>query len=266
MLLVLPLITLIFLYGSRFIPYPASAEAGGYAITVLTYNLSAVNPDGDKLADFLQNTNADIVAMQEIHQETANRLETRLATQYPYQVRYDDTRNPSEFEGRMLLSRYPIPSHQAVAADYRTVLYLRAEIEVEGQTVSVFNIHLPPPRLQHGFSTAMRDGDFAVLLSNLQTEALNQPYIIMGDFNISDMTGIYGAMVNDMTLIDSQRAAGYGFGTSFPNLGWIPSMVRLDYVFVTDSLSPLEVHVIHDGTSDHFPVWARLQLKDTSNE
>ena len=129
-------------------------------------------------------------------------------------------------------------------------------------------MHTAPPRFANGFNTNARTEGITQLLIDLGSEQSQMPLIIMGDFNMSDKTGDYRRMNNGFT--DAYRATSTGFGTTFEYFGalglsWIPTYVRLDYIFLRDGvvsnqLVPIGSAVLRTGQSDHLPVIADLVI------
>jgi endonuclease/exonuclease/phosphatase family metal-dependent hydrolase len=113
-----------------------------------------------------------------------------------------------------------------------------------------------------------------MLFETLRDEPLDtQHYILVGDFNMSDAVDVHDVFVDELGLVDIYAAAGYGFGVTYPNfdtivpaLGWIPTLIRLDYAFVSPSLRPLAARVIREGVSDHYPLWVHLQMKGSPDD
>lgn len=255
------------LYGHTLLPKAAPPPSTAPEITVLTYNIFAGNRRVETIERVIEEADADIVAVQEANQTFIAHAETYLSVDYPYIAYYRDEQ-PSQYEGRMILSRYPIVATQIVPGYARTVLYLRAEIDVDGTRLAVYSVHLHPPAPYGIFSTEARSGDMQQLLDNAARDPL--PVIMLGDFNMTDMTADSRRI--SATYTDAFRATATGLGTSHPNgrfvhprLTFFPGLIRIDYVFHDDYFTPLEARVIRDGTSDHYPLWARLRLGKAPN-
>jgi vancomycin resistance protein VanJ len=252
------------LYAPAFLPKVPVAPSSAPEITVLTYNILAINRNLDAVARVILDTDADIVAIQEAQIEFQTYAETHLAERYPYIASFQAPGTP-RYEGRMLLSKYPILNAHVAAGYARTILYLRAEIDVSGETIALYNVHLHPPSPRWIFSTAARHGDLEVLLAETTQETL--PTLIVGDFNMTDATADYRLIASQ--YIDTYRERGDNIGTSHPNggvlhhrLSVIPSFIRIDYIFHDAAFTAVDTQVIRAGSSDHFPLWARLRLGD----
>lgn len=257
-------IMLIFLgmYASAWLPRVVELPAEPDQLTVLTYNMWARNDDPKAVHAVLKKSQADVVALQEVPDDFMMYADEHLRDQYPYQAIRRDP-GPIQYDGRMVLSRFPIKSVQATAAIGRKLLYLRAEIDLAGQPVAFYSVHLCPVTVQGGFSTAYRHEDLSLLLEDLADD--NLPKMILGDFNMTDTTQDYHLMV--ARYGDAYRDSVPGLGTSYPNwdifmpgMSVLPGGIRIDYIFVDDFFRSVDAGVIRGGKSDHRPVWARLHI------
>lgn len=264
-LLLLPA-TVVFswLYLPAYLPKTPLPPSSAPEITVLTYNILAINRNLDAVAEVILEADADIVAIQEAQIEFQTYAESHLTEHYPYMVAYQ-TAGFSRYEGRMLLSKYPILTASVESGYARTFLYLRAEIDAQGERIALYNVHLHPPSPRWIFSTVDRHGDMEVLLTNTAQETL--PTLIMGDFNMTDATEDYRLIASRYT--DTYRERATNIGTSHPNGGilhrWLsgfPGFIRIDYIFHDEVYAAVDTQVIRAGSSDHFPLWARLRFED----
>ncbi len=121
-------------------------------------------------------------------------------------------------------------------------------------------------RIAPELRTSLRRAHIEALLGHVRS--IDAPLIVAGDFNMVDQNADYRLLTQ--YLHDSYRAAGYGFGHTFPRPGafyfrsWrlvLPlSLVRIDYIFTSGHWHALEAHVNTGGNSDHLPVVSRLAL------
>ena len=237
------------LYGAAFIPKNAASETAN--LTLLTYNVYVNNTDFEGVADVIRASDADFVALQEMRTEMFDFLEQTLSPIYPYIVPQDGQ------SGTILMSRYPLRSIE-------TDTGVSAIVTVHGQEILVHAIHLPVP-LGDFFSSDRRSRQLDVLLQ--ETARFDMPQILMGDFNMTDATSDYRRVVQRFT--DVYRQTRMGMGTTFPN--WtgvnpesrgLPSLIRLDYMFISSHIIPIDARVIRDGFSDHHALIAHLRLEE----
>ncbi|GAB5492195.1 MAG: endonuclease/exonuclease/phosphatase family protein [Phototrophicaceae bacterium] len=273
--LILPIIGFLVLYAPAFVPRTVPT-ADGIELSLLTYNLRASNTNTAQLDTILAETDADIVSLQEASSEISDWVEVQWAEEYPYQIRFTvEDENPeyagaltllvndiAQYAGRLFLSRYPIDEYEIVPSSIQTTLYIRAELDINGRNVTVYNIHLPPPLPVNIFSTNTRHEG---LVDILQVAQSSETVILMGDFNMTDQSEDYRLISSEYTDVFSTTSSG--LGTTWANgnnlspvLFFIPSLIRIDYMFVSDNIIPQFASVIRGGVSDHYPLYTEVVL------
>jgi endonuclease/exonuclease/phosphatase (EEP) superfamily protein YafD len=251
----------------------------GKTIEVVAANVWGHNHDLTAVENWLRTADADLALLQEISPAYATSSLPNLRDVYPYQASItDDTR----WGGNITLSRYPILSQEYVDLGIPNASFpLRVVIDVDGQPVAVYNVHLAwpggkvrlplPSRLRNtytnilfGFDDDMRNQEIRQLLKHLEAEPY--PYIVAGDFNTSDQSATYSQIAAHMT--DSFKEAGSGFAGSWPVSaarglpGFVPPLIRIDYIWHSDGLRALDANIGPAIGSDHLPVRATLTLSE----
>jgi vancomycin resistance protein VanJ len=270
----------LWLFGGLFLP-PSPAPADSCDLTVMTYNLGDSLAVPEVMVSVLRSSEADIIALQELADEQAAAIERGLRDLYPYQVLYGHG-----VSGKGLLSRYPILEEELFYLQSQRLPYLRIILQVplrpcpstslrtsSGQAlamdgagpgsqttpVTVIVAHPPPPSLR-------RDGYHihpqaaAEIVSIAQMTTASGPGILVGDFNLTDQNDNY-ALLSDAGLNDVFRAAGWGFGATWParsRIGLLRLFVRIDYIWHSAHFRAIHAWVGPDAGSDHLPVLARL--------
>ncbi len=261
-----------------FTPYylPKHLHApGGTTLKVLTANVWGNNHDLRTIEAWIAESGADIVLMQEISPAYAGENLPDLLDLYPYQANQADN---TRWGSNTTLSRYPVQSIDVVdlgIPDQPTPV--RMVVDVAGQPVAVYNVHLAwpvgPARLAlpvdnfylnaaFGFNDRVRNQQIEALLRQLEAEP--HPFIVGGDFNMSDHTATYQRVAVQMH--DSFREAGTGLGKTWPvstargMASVIPPLLRLDYLWHSDHFHTREAQVGPFIGSDHLPVLAVLEL------
>ncbi len=258
--LTLPIAVLALAYGPLLLPRGASTSAAP-PFSVLTFNIETGEHQPDRLARVIRESNADIVAVQELGQTAADYFRDHLNDLYPYQSLYPQA-NP--YAGQGLLSRYPI-----VDDEYWRNLdindpygHLRAELDVRGVSLTLFSTHpVPPISFEEGVKIQAHGSAIDRVLS--RARAHSGPVILVGDFNMTDHFDEYQTITRQ-GYTDAFRAVGeVGFGFTFPTPTrlLLPPVIRLDYIFYNDQVRGITARVWPDsGESDHHPVYAELVL------
>ena len=280
MSLIPPLLLFVWLYGNLFIPMPPTATAaeGGPiaddAFTVMTFNVHARSHSKETARVILENGLPDLVAIQELRSGMARILAEELGEHYPYQV-YDTVywRN-----GTGILSRYPL-TELTIDHLYSNEWELQiVEAEINGQTVTIYNVHPASTNISRYLnryyrpidgiknSIRVREWNIGRLLKDAQTRT--GPVLILGDFNTTDQSDAYAHLSTQFE--DAHRAAGWGFGHTFPaysgsyrHIPIFPRQVRIDMIFYSADFQAVDSWVSDVyGESDHLPVLARLRWRN----
>ena len=246
-------------------PQPAAS------VRVATYNINFGNTDLSLVADAILESQADIVALQEVSPRAEAFLRERLASEYPYMTFEGppDVSLAARFgfvsKRRIVRSRYVEPEHGIFGAQI-------AELEIGGRTVQLANVHLHPldPTLRRNPADLIRAALAAEGTHRAEIERLyaslepDIPAIILGDFNSLSFFKA-PAFLRDKGLVDS-FAAVHAEADAHPTWQW-PTRggtihARIDYIFHDAALRTLESRVILDSSSDHFLLVSRLAFAD----
>ncbi|MFL7791246.1 MAG: endonuclease/exonuclease/phosphatase family protein [Anaerolineae bacterium] len=249
----------LWLFGGLFFPQ-LSAPAHTGILTVMTYNVANDSIAPGDLVSVLRASGADIIALQELSGEHATAIERDLGDLYPHQALHG-----YGIPGKGLLSRYPILEEELFYLEAHRLPYLRTVVAVDGEgwgqgeiDVTVIVAHPPPPEIGRlGYSV----NPHAVLeiTSLAQMSKAGGPSILMGDFNMVDQSDNYHILA-DAGLKDAFRAAGWGFGATWPARRMEPlqPVVRLDYIWYSPHIQAVRAWVGPEAGSDHLPVFAEL--------
>jgi vancomycin resistance protein VanJ len=257
------IVAFVILYGALLLPPDRPAEAtNGTPLTAATYNILSITSDPQRVRDQITALDADIIGLEEVGPDHAQIFAADLAQAYPYQAMYP---NP-QVAGIGLLSRYPIIEEKMFRPLPDSMYHLRAVVEIDGVAVTVYVAHPRPPQQAMSpliYDDNARNAEIAALIHDYLAHE-SGPLIVLGDFNMTDQSDAYRQM--DGVLTDSFREAGRGMGFTFPasirsTIRLFPPLLRIDYIWHNDQLSVRAISVAGDsGTSDHYPVVARLVL------
>jgi endonuclease/exonuclease/phosphatase family metal-dependent hydrolase len=192
---------------------------------------------------------ADVVALQEMDEQSVARIATILGFNYVY---YPATFHPSAGKnfGNALLARWPIDDDQKIVLPHLGGRHHTQRAAVEGtvrigdQRVRVFVVHLGT-LLEIGFHGQEEQAE-AVLQA---ADTSSYPVIIAGDLNSHRTGKVF------------ERA---GFEWPTKSLGRTYSLFDFDHILIRGlevaSGSPAGIVPDPGHTSDHRPVWAELTL------
>jgi endonuclease/exonuclease/phosphatase (EEP) superfamily protein YafD len=261
----------------------ATPTPGALTVRVLTFNALRSNHELGVDSDWLRAQNADVLFLQEMSEYYGQYWVQWLDEQYPYWVQHGTnitmSRHPLRDGGAHRAPTLPDAQNEnSQTADDGQSVEVRfglSLLTLEGQTIALYNVHMPQPvdparfglrnsfqRMAANYATAYRDTFIRALLDVLRAET--RPFIAGGDFNTHDQNAIYAEIAALMN--DSFRARAYGPGWSWPvgentslNLP-LPPFLRLDYIWHSDDFRALQAWQGPALSSDHVPLVALLEL------
>jgi endonuclease/exonuclease/phosphatase (EEP) superfamily protein YafD len=257
-------------------PWFHTPTPGLPTLRVVSYNVNSGYWGWEKVLGQIDELHPDVVLIQEVVGDARWGVETM-------KKRYPVVENSTQF---IIASRYPIketidPERLPLEGRQRSPRFMRHLIETPLGPIAFYNIHPISPRhglwalrtggLKKGLLTgSLLRGETARLLQadgqlrDLQVEAIAQrasqekvPVVIGGDTNLPDLSPALGYLSR---FHDGFRAAGWGFGYTFPvgRTRWM----RLDRLFASPQLRFVGFAVgRHDWASDHSCVVADLQVQ-----
>jgi endonuclease/exonuclease/phosphatase (EEP) superfamily protein YafD len=243
----------LFTWGNMFLPNnQLAASATDIPLRVMTFNLKGYNPEQEAIVQLIREVDADIVGLQEVSDINATILETELQDLYPYMALHI---MDSVVQGQAVLSRYPIVEDEFWQYEFlpSTLGHQRSLISLENDiSIAIYNLHPTHPGMQgEFFNPGYRSLEIEAILQGSTSE--NIPQILLGDFNMPDLSEDYAAITNVYT--DAYRVAGYGMGWTFPNVTRIPPLLRIDYVFYSEGIIAQQAQIWSNGAgSDHRPI------------
>ncbi len=239
-----------------------TASAQGGTLKMMSYNVLAWSDTHERIADSVLAEGPDVVAFQELSPDAADYLADAIGSQYPHSVA-QTVPDPS---GVGIFSRYPLREAVGLQLSKDSHWSQRVVVEAPEGPFTLFNVHASIPRPQPvcrgrwrllDFRSDRRAGEIRRLASMIDAEV--DPVLAVGDFNMTEWSVDYRVMRS--RLGDAFRAAGRGFGFTFPNVGHLPRLMpvpwpalRIDYIWHSAQFIPVEAHLGRPGGSDHRPV------------
>jgi endonuclease/exonuclease/phosphatase family metal-dependent hydrolase len=237
------------------------AEAGdpaGSEVTVMTYNIQngfdlENRFDLESIAQTIKNENADVVVIQEIARgwlvmsgmDQVNWLSNRLDMPYVYGPNSDDG-----LWGNTVFTRLPILESDTTQYS-ETQNLKRGAVEVAVETehgpIWIYGTHLDNPR--GAVEARFTQGRELIEFRDGKT-----PAMVLGDFN---------AEPDDSLIAELYDAGLRDLGVDhLDDLGTSADSRRIDYIFATEDLELVDIHITEVWTSDHLPVIATVRIAD----
>ena len=227
----------------------------------------------DILAE-MRRQKVDVLCMQEYNETSGDRKNSVSYKEYfPYmQIGRDDM---------VIYSRYPIRNHKTILFDDTNNSAMWADIEINGEEIRVFNVHLQTTGINRTMRQAAKmqmNGGYEVSNSRLlnaiygnytigmlfragqavtvanEKRSSEKPCILCGDFNDVPYSFVYKTMLGNM--VDGFKECGSGFMSTFRG----KKPVRIDYIFHDEALKGLTYYRGDITYSDHYPVFMKIAL------
>lgn len=245
--------------GTMLLPPPRLAPAPQDTLRVVTYNIhrgfnAEGNLDVEGLARALTEAQADVVGLNEVSRGRLldGGVDVLLWLSHRLGMQAEFGPTAERLYGTALLSRYPIVGvqnfpFQTYHSEPRGCLL--STVQIGSQQVLVMVTHL-----DHEEEAAPERA--AQVTELLAVWGERTPALLLGDFNAEpgapELANLKAAGWVDVAAALAERPA-----PTFPSA---TPLRRVDYVFVTPDVQPVEVAVLPSLASDHLPVVATLRL------
>ena len=250
------------------------------ALKIATYNVAMFGREtsGFLAQDILaqmRRQKVDVLCMQEYNEISGDKKNSESYKEYfPYMA--------IGREDMVIYSRFPIKGNKTILFDDTNNSAMWADIDIKGQTIRVFNVHLQTTgingtlhrasKLQAAnpygdysktnsrvlnaiFGSYMRGVIFragqAIAVAN-EKRSSEKPCILCGDFNDVPYSFVYNTMLGDM--VDGFKECGAGWMYTFRG----KKAVRIDYIFHDPFFKGLSYYKEDLTTSDHLPVFMKV--------
>ncbi|MGB7337979.1 MAG: endonuclease/exonuclease/phosphatase family protein [Phototrophicaceae bacterium] len=262
---------LLFVLGMlQFAPLPIglfTASDAPHDIRVLTYNVLGHNGRIIETVDWMIAQDADILILQELIDDNLDSQLPRLLALYPHHTYVDGnvrilSRLPM-LDGETIWLQDPSPTRDGRLA-------VRAVVDLDGQALTIYGVHLNVPRgtKHHGnivtgidtldfilrYDESNRNAQIYNLVERIRNE--QHPVILAGDFNTSHTSPILGNL-SAIGMVDAFRAVGTGWGMTWSHQPPALPLIRIDYVWASSDFIARRFHLggfMGADGSDHLPL------------
>ena len=195
--------------------------------------------------DFLKQSDADIVCLQEVNesvragfQVSSFKEELKMNSHFGANVV-----NLGFNYGLVTYSKYPIKQEEHIyLSSFREQRgMLHTVVKVGYQNLNVINIHL-------GLNEEERDIQMRELIDCIKKLG-DEHYIVVGDFNQG------GIEIDEDLLKDVAKELQMSNILTFPT-----GLDRIDYIFVSSDIEIIDYDVLIKDMSDHYPIIAKIKI------
>ncbi|BAY62695.1 endonuclease/exonuclease/phosphatase [Calothrix brevissima NIES-22] len=225
-------------------------------IRLLSFNINTQNNDDKNIINVVQDNRPDVALFLEITPNIFNALKAELTNTLPYNFR-------SPGGGLAIFSRLPIQDIKADNFNGQGGHNLIATLTVNQQPIKLIGTHPLVPVKRNTFNR--RNLQLAALSDYIRD--INQPLIIMGDFNLTPWSPYYRRFIKTTNLHNTRL--GFGILPSWPRPAthvhlpnWmIPLLnIPIDHCFVSKQFRVTKIHTGSNANSDHAPLITDLVL------
>ncbi len=195
------------------------------------------------IIDFLKNSDADIICLQEVNESAkvgfqVSSLKEELGMNSHYGA---NVVNTNSSYGLVTYSKYKIISknHVYLTSKNEQRGLLHTVIDVRGKKVNIINLHLSANTEEQKVQLK----EVQEYIDNLGDET----YIIAGDFNEPETS--LNNVVDVAKELDKSNTLTFSLGIE-----------RIDYIFTSSDVEPIDYNVLMKKMSDHYPIIAKLKI------
>jgi endonuclease/exonuclease/phosphatase (EEP) superfamily protein YafD len=237
---------------------PGNGEAH---VRIITANVLQQNRRTDLYRKLFAELEPDIILLTEPDSRWAREM-AYLKETHPYVVE----RPLDNTYGMILYSRLPLidPQVRYLVKDEIPSIKTRVRL-ANGQHIWLYAVHPEPPASLKPDKTPRGSGprDVELLILAEELEQLREPVIVVGDFNDVAWSHTTRLFKRLSRLLDPRR--GRGMFNTF-HAGYPPLRYPLDHLFHSEHMVLIDFKRLPYTGSDHFPIYAALQLAPEAAE
>lgn len=223
------------------------ANHDGPTLTVIVANVNAANQNPATFIDWLNNRQADVVAVLEVSPQLGIDLEKLVA--FPHRV----IRPRNDAFGIALLSRFPLSDIQVIE-DNDGIPHIEAQVAWPKQAFDIVVFHPMPPMAPEFH--ALRDVKLTAIARHHKDIA--RPIVVAGDLNATPWSSAFTGL-DELGL----RRTG-DLSPTWPAMfdGWFG--IPIDHLLVSPEWRVNDAYIGPDIGSDHLPIAVVLQTSSAA--
>jgi len=230
---------------------PSPPAAQGAQLRVLTQNVLKKNDSHTKVLELIQRESPDLVLLMEVNQQWLDALKALESTHPYHAAQLKGTRSGVAFYSRVPLDALEFRNF-GQADRYSSV----ARLQLGKRQVTVVGVHATLPKRARG--TALRDEDLMAAGQFIAQQSGTA--LLMGDFNTTPWSPVFGDLLRTSGLQDSMR--GFGAQASWGPNGWGRVVLPIDHVLHSSDFRVIDRRIGPDVGSDHRAVIVDFAIVD----
>lgn len=231
-----------------YLPTNNKSPSTSTKISILQLNVQGgLNSNFDKTIQLIDSKIPHIVALTEIT-PTWGKYLNRTLSSYPYRV------VEPRLGGVAIYSKLPL-----IDAEVRHIGKIRrprivAKTKVDNSLVKLIFAHPVIPTRHSG----LRNKELEKIAE--ESKSYDGPVVVFGDLNTTPWSYYFHKLLAEGELRDSQP--GFGIQPSWSDR-WLLPLFPIDHLLVSKEFCVLERKTLNSIQSDHLPVFATIQLRDS---
>jgi len=232
------------LFVPLYLGQPAQPD-GTAALQILSFNVTASNPERGSVIDYLGSSGADIIFLHESSTDWEDAL-SRSDLAY----RMVNAREPGSVFGTLALVDEDAVANVIPLGDFGQ-LSIEVITELEGKEIKVLGTHALSPVTP----TRADARDEQLRIVGEWAARQDVPVVVTGDFNASTWSRGFSLVTREAGLVNSQK--GFGVQASWP-AGYALFRVPIDHLIHSSELTTVDRYLGESLGSDHFPLFVAV--------
>lgn len=232
------------LVAPLYLAQPAETDGSG-TFEILSFNVTASNPERASVLEYLGASGADIIFL---HESSTDWEDALSRSDLPY--RMVSAREPGSVFGTLALVGENAAARVVPLGDFGQ-LSIEVIIELDGTPIKVLGTHplspVSPSR------AAARDEQLRIIGEWAARQ--DMPVVVTGDFNASTWSRGFSLVTAPADLLNSQL--GFGVQPSWP-AGYPLFGIPIDHLVHSGELTIVDRHLGESLGSDHFALFVTL--------
>ena len=220
-------------------------------LRILSSNVYMPNSNFEALLVLVKKFDPDFLVTLESNKKWQDGL-SELSSNYPHQQRC-----PLEnLYGMHLYSKHPFRNIELRFLVEDDVPSIKADIEVNGHSITLYFVHPKPPSPTENHYAAPRDKELHIVGKEIASDIeKHQPVIVAGDLNDVAWSPTTRKFKKISGLLDPRVGRGFynTFHAHYPLVKW-----PLDHVFHSRHFALSRIERLSDIGSDHYPLFTEL--------
>ena len=223
---------------------PAQPD-GSSSLQILSFNVTASNPERASVIAYLTASGADIIFL---HESSTDWEDALSRSDLPY--RMVSAREPGSLFGTLALVGEDVVANVIPLGDFGQ-LSIEVIIELGGSEIKVLGTH-PLSPVSPSRATA-RDEQLRIVGEWASRQDV--PVVVTGDFNASTWSRGFSLVTREAGLVNSQR--GFGVQASWPT-GYTLFGIPIDHLVHSPELTTVDRYLGESLGSEHFSLFVTV--------